>query len=122
MNTLRATLAARRSVGIGLNAPGPGGAETRLADGLYRYNYTVTNTGVYYVTRPPEDTRNSADILVSPGSHVRYLDLATKRVTDLLRMDAPVDLGLAVSPDGKYLLFTKIDYLGADLMLVENFR
>ena len=102
--------------------PLAGGAETRLADRLYRYNYTVTNTGVYYVARPPEDTRTSADMLVSPGSRVRYLDLATKRVTDLLRMDAPVDLGLAVSPDGKYLLFTKIDYLGADLMLVENFR
>jgi hypothetical protein len=39
-----------------------------------------------------------------------------------LRIDAPPDLGLALSPDGKYLLFTKIDYLGADLMLVENFR
>jgi len=53
---------------------------------------------------------------------VRHLDLATKRVTDLLTMDASADLGMAVSPDGKYLLFTKIDYLGADLMLVENFR
>ena len=43
-------------------------------------------------------------------------------IRDRLRMDASADLGLAVSPDGKYLLFTKIDYLGADLMLVENFR
>ena len=32
-----------------------------------------------------------------------------------------VDLGLALSPDGKHLLFTKIDYLGADLMLIEQF-
>ena len=99
-----------------------GGAETRLADGLYRYNYTVTNTGVYYVSRPAAENQNVSEVLVSAGSQVRFLDLATKRVTDLLRMDAPVDLGLAVSPDGKYLLFTKIDYLGADLMLVENFR
>ena len=102
--------------------PIAGGAETRLVDGLYRYNYAVTNTDVYYVVRPPGQSQGIAEMLVSAGSRVRHLDLATKRVTDLLTMDASADLGMAVSPDGKYLLFTKIDYLGADLMLVENFR
>ena len=34
----------------------------------------------------------------------------------------PVDLGLAVSPDGRYLLFAQNDFSGSDLMLVENFR
>jgi Tol biopolymer transport system component len=102
--------------------PVAGGAETRLAEGLYRYNYAVTNNGVYYVARPPQQSQGVAESLVPAGSQIRYLDFATKRVTDLLRMDASADLGLAVSPDGKYLLFTKIDYMGADLMLVENFR
>jgi len=102
--------------------PIAGGAETRLVDGLYRYNYAVTNTDVYYVVRPPGQSRGMTEMLVSAGSRVRHLDLATKRVTDLLTMDASADLGMAVSPDGKYLLFTKIDFIGADLMLVENFR
>jgi Tol biopolymer transport system component len=99
-----------------------GGAETRLAEGLYRYNYAATNKGVYYVVRPPQQTQGVTEALVPAGSQVRYLDFATKRVTDLLTDGRLGDLGLAVSPDGKYLLFTKIDYLGADLMLVENFR
>jgi hypothetical protein len=45
-----------------------------------------------------------------------------KKTTDVTPIDARIDLGLTVSPDGKYLLFTKIDYIGADLMLVEKFR
>ena len=53
---------------------------------------------------------------------VRYLDLATRRTMEVAPVDSRVDLGLALSPDGKHLLFTKIDHLGADLMLVEQFR
>ena len=37
-------------------------------------------------------------------------------------MVKPVDLGLALSPDGRYLLFAQNDLSGSDLMLVENFR
>ena len=33
-----------------------------------------------------------------------------------------MDLGLALSPDGRYLLYTQVDYMGQDLMLVENFK
>jgi hypothetical protein len=32
------------------------------------------------------------------------------------------DLGLEVSPDGRFLLFVQLDYSGSDLKLVENFR
>jgi hypothetical protein len=30
--------------------------------------------------------------------------------------------GLALSPDGRWLLYAQIDRYGADLMLAENFR
>ena len=53
---------------------------------------------------------------------VKYLDFATKKVTVIAPLTGRVDLGLSLSPDGKYLLFTQIDYQGADLMLVEKFR
>jgi len=53
---------------------------------------------------------------------VRHLDLTTRKIRDVIALDAPPDLGLALSPDGRYLLFTKVDYIGADLMLVEKFK
>jgi eukaryotic-like serine/threonine-protein kinase len=93
--------------------PIAGGQETRVVDALFRYNYAVTVRGVYYVARPNVNDQTST---------VRFLDLTTGKTSDIAPVDRRVDLGLAVSPDGRYVLFTKIDYLGADLMLVENFR
>ena len=37
-------------------------------------------------------------------------------------MLAPPFLGLSVSRDGRWLLYSQVDLHGADLMLVENFR
>ena len=31
-------------------------------------------------------------------------------------------LGLAVSPDGRWILYTQEDHRSSDIMLVENFR
>jgi hypothetical protein len=31
-------------------------------------------------------------------------------------------VGLSLSPDGRYVLFSQVDPFGVDLMLVENFR
>jgi Tol biopolymer transport system component/tRNA A-37 threonylcarbamoyl transferase component Bud32 len=93
--------------------PVAGGPETRVVDALWRFNYVATNSGVYYTSRPEEGPRRGS---------VQYFDFATRRHTEIATMDAPADLGVAISPDGKYLLFTKIDHLGADLMLVEKFR
>jgi Tol biopolymer transport system component len=93
--------------------PVGGGPAERVLKSLFRYNYAVTSKGVYYVASPPRP---------DGASSVQFLDFATRADTTIAPIDARVDLGLAVSPDGKYLLFTKIDYLGADLMLVEKFR
>jgi serine/threonine protein kinase/Tol biopolymer transport system component len=90
-----------------------GGPETLVVEALFRYNYAVTNRGVYYAATPSPKDQTST---------VRFRDLASGRTSDIAPIDRRVDLGLAVSPDGRYLLFTKIDYLGADLMLVEKFR
>lgn len=92
--------------------PIAGGEENRVIENLYRFNYAVTSNGVYFVPLP------------NPGgtSSVQFLDFTTGAISRLVSIDRPIDLGLAVSPDEKELLFTQSDYAGRDLMLVENFQ
>ena len=66
-----------------------------------------------YWIPPPEADRTSS---------VRFLDARTGAASEILKITKPVDLGLALSPDGRTFLFTQLDYSGQDLMLVENFR
>ncbi|MES1261402.1 MAG: winged helix-turn-helix domain-containing protein, partial [Acidobacteriota bacterium] len=85
--------------------PVGGGPETRLSDAIFRYNYAVTDKGVYV-------TRNG---------NIDYIDLASGESKTILKTPKP-DLGLAISPDGRYLLWAQVDAMGSDLMLIENFH
>ena len=93
-------------------APLEGGGESRVLDSVNRYSYAVTPKGVYYsVSR-----RGVA------GGLIQFLNFSTGRTSTLATTDKSLDLGLTVSPDGRYLLYAQIDFQSANLMLVENFR
>jgi Tol biopolymer transport system component len=92
--------------------PVAGGDATQVLPTVFRYNFAVTSGGVYYTPFPEGDR---------PAS-IEYLDFATGKVTAIHAMTKPVDLGLAISPDGRYLLFAQNDLSGSDLMLLENFK
>jgi Tol biopolymer transport system component len=92
--------------------PVAGGSATQLADSVYRYNYFPVSEGVYFVAR--KKSGGNASIF--------YLNFATGATKELFTLDKPVDLGLALSPDHRHLLFTETDYVGHNLMLVENYH
>ena len=79
---------------------------------LYRSNFAVTAAGIYYATPTLPD---------KPAS-IEHRDFTAGKVTTLHVLTKAVDLGLALSPDGRYLLFAQRDFDGSDLMLVENFK
>jgi eukaryotic-like serine/threonine-protein kinase len=92
--------------------PLEGGAETRAVPDVYRYNYAVTEKGIYFTPNGARDQTSS----------VQFLNFATGMAAPIVKVQKPLDLGLTVSPDGRTLLYTQVDSSGRNLMLVENFR
>ena len=92
--------------------PVEGGPEVQVVKAIWRYNFAVTNKGIYYT--PPRSSNGS--------SSVQFLDFKTEATTQIATIEKTVDLGLAVSPDEREVLFAQIDVGGTNLMMIENFR
>jgi hypothetical protein len=92
--------------------PVEGGPETQVVKAVYRANFAVLDRGLYFT--PPRG-ENSESV-------VQFLDFATGAIKTIYPIDKTIDLGLTVSPDGHYVLWSQIDHQGSNLMLVENFR
>jgi Tol biopolymer transport system component/DNA-binding winged helix-turn-helix (wHTH) protein len=56
------------------------------------------------------------------GQELAFLDFANSQVTSLVTIPRAVTFGLALSPDERLILYSQIDQVGSDLMLVENFH
>jgi Tol biopolymer transport system component/DNA-binding winged helix-turn-helix (wHTH) protein/predicted Ser/Thr protein kinase len=95
---------------------GPNGREEPVLESLQYWGWwALAPKGVYFIEQPE-----------SPR-HVRlkFLDLASKRITELATLDKPVSphiSTIAVSRDGLHLLYAQMDREGSDIMLVENFH
>lgn len=97
--------------------PTAGGEEVPVVDrdqvGLWRC-WRLAGGGIYYGTAAPPD-----------GARLEFLDLATGRVREIGRTTKAPDLtipSLAVSPDGRHLLYAQYDQSGSNIMMVEDFR
>jgi Tol biopolymer transport system component/DNA-binding winged helix-turn-helix (wHTH) protein len=95
--------------------PTQGGEELEIISSLeagYWGYWAVVEKGIYYL-----------DLKKTPG--INFFDIASHRVTRLFDLGNPPvghAPGLAVSPDKKTILYTQLDALNNDIMLVENFR
>jgi hypothetical protein len=72
----------------------------------------VVENGIYYL-----------DTTAKPG--IAFFNVTTRRTTrvfDLENRPASETSGLAVSSDKRTILYTQVDALSRDVILVENFR
>jgi len=98
-------------------APGPlwripasGGQPVKVLEGVVQLAFTVSDKGIYYIDRPADETR------------LQFYNPASGRSTAVARNLGDVSQGLTVSPDGRTILYPRMDSPVNDLMLVENFR
>jgi Tol biopolymer transport system component/DNA-binding winged helix-turn-helix (wHTH) protein len=92
-----------------------GSAETQLLDGIAWGYWAVTAQGICYLNRQ-----------AIPRPAIELFNFATRQVSRLVTVEKdptiPSPPGFAVSPDGRWILFKRIDQSDNDILLVENFR
>jgi Tol biopolymer transport system component len=90
--------------------PRAGGEPVKVLDGIVWFNWNLFGNGVYLIDRLGSETR------------LQYFNFDTGKSATVARNLGDVSSGLTVSPDGRTILFTRVDAYADDLMLVENFR
>jgi len=90
-----------------------GGHRALPLDGMPQVNnwnaWTAVRGGIYFVPAGLPDS-------------LRYYDFASKAIRDVLKLEKYFSDGLSISPDGRYLLYSQLDDLNSDIMVVENYR
>ena len=86
-------------------------AEEQVIQSVLLRNFFVTRRGIYYME--PEGPTSAA---------IRLFDPETGKQQLLGRVRKKVDMGLSISPDERWLLYTQNDQEGMDIMLVQGFR
>lgn len=94
-----------------MTMPVGGGDGSRVIGPVYRLGYAVTDQGIYYIADPNAAKERS----------IRFLSFATGQTAVVATTGRRLNLGLSVSPDGRFILYSVIEQ-NDDLMLVENFR
>ena len=90
--------------------PVDGGEEVKVLDSVLGFNFTVAERGIYFMSQ------------TEAGPAILFFDFATSKATRVALLDGPVANGLSLSPDGRFLIYSRYETVGADLMLVEDFR
>jgi Tol biopolymer transport system component len=92
--------------------PVSGGEESQVLPSVPGRAFCPVNDGIYFIPAPGPDGKFP----------IQFLSFATAKVKTVAPMSGPPIDGLSVSPDGRWILYSQIDQVGSDLMLVENFQ
>ncbi|PYV80910.1 MAG: hypothetical protein DMG93_17295 [Acidobacteria bacterium] len=93
--------------------PLSGGEEKRVLDQAGEkewYNWALVRNGIYFLEHREK------------GGALDFVDFATGKTTTIWTSDKQPGVGLAVSADGKSILYAEIELEDSNIMLVKNFR
>ena len=95
-----------RNYGPVLRMPLAGGTAKPVIPDIRGLFFAVTSGGIYFQSIHT----------------ISFWDSASGRIHEVFAPPKPMSIGLAVSPDGQYLLFTQIEADGADLYMIDGLR
>jgi Tol biopolymer transport system component/tRNA A-37 threonylcarbamoyl transferase component Bud32 len=96
-----------------VRTPTGGGEVQQVLDSLvFGQNYALVGEGIYFI--PRRDPKS--------GDSIQFLNTVTGRIQRIASVARPVGIGLSVSPDRRWILYTQADQSESDLMLVDDFR
>jgi Tol biopolymer transport system component len=94
-----------------------GAREEPVLERVEQWNWwTLSPYGIYFFQRVEQPTQTRQTTIA-----LEFFNLQSSRISRLTLLRKPVG-PLALSPDGSRLVYTQIDRLDRDLMLVENFQ
>lgn len=96
--------------------PVSGGAQTRVLGPVDRFQFAPTAEGIYFI----QIGRRVMGF--SEGSVFSFFSFASGLTARICSVKHSANIGLSISPDGKYALMTMIDPDMCDLMLVNHLR
>jgi Tol biopolymer transport system component/DNA-binding winged helix-turn-helix (wHTH) protein len=89
--------------------PVGGGEEIQVLGPIMNSNFAMANQGIYFIPS------------ARPVS-LQFLSFTNGRIITIAKIPREPAWGVSISPDGRSLLFSEFDVVGADLMLVEKFH
>ncbi len=96
--------------------PVNGGDELQVLDSFkseFKTDWAVVENGIYFINSDAK-----------PGIAIEFFDFATSKVKRIANLGKLPHYShyMAVSPDRREILYSQLDNVGEDIMLVENFR
>jgi eukaryotic-like serine/threonine-protein kinase len=93
--------------------PVEGGESTKVLDAVHPTAlWTKGKDGIYFFTVP--EAKGHKDLNLK--------EFATGNIRKIRTIERQIFLSMTVSADGRTILYSQLDEVGSDLMLVENFR
>jgi Tol biopolymer transport system component len=102
-----------------------GGPEEEVLPSIHQRWWAVADSGIWFLKRVGTETEVGILGMENAGSEqaeLHFYDQAKRKLVTAATLAKSPDGGLAISPDGRTLLYSQVDYRAYEIEVAENFR